>query len=445
MKGSSEVNTQRELFRPMLVDFIDMKHELVLLSNKIDWKHLDQELSKYYSSMGRPSMPVRLMVGCLFLKRLYNLGDETLAKEWKMNPYMQYFCGYSHFQHQFPFDPSDLVHFRKRIGEEGAKKIFAYSVKIHGKDAQEKQALSDTTVQGNYTTFPTDAKLAKRVIDKLNALAQLRGVKQRQSYVRTSKQLLRDSYNSKHPSRVKKAKKAIDKLRIIAGRLIRELERKLTPEQWVFHEEELALYQQILNQKRTDRNKIYSVHKPFTSCIAKGKAHKPYEFGNKVGLTVTSKTLIVTSIKAFEGNPHDSKTIEPLIRQMEQNDLPVPKEIVYDRAGKGQKQIGETLISTPDNRPLKRASAYQKRKKRKKFRRRAVIEAVIGHLKSDCRMEQNYLHGVESPQINAFLAAVGWNMRKMMEKLSKQVYFLFSFERSYLKDQLLPNLLFVTR
>ena len=332
-------------------------------------------------------MPVRLMVGCLFLKRLYNLGDETLAKEWKMNPYMQYFCGYSHFQHQFPFDPSDLVHFRKRIGEEGAKKIFAYSVKIHGKDAQEKQALSDTTVQGNYTTFPTDAKLAKRVIDKLNALAQLRGVKQRQSYVRTSKQLLRDSYNSKHPSRVKKAKKAIDKLRIIAGRLIRELERKLTPEQWVFHEEELALYQQILNQKRTDRNKIYSVHKPFTSCIAKGKAHKPYEFGNKVGLTVTSKTLIVTSIKAFEGNPHDSKTIEPLIRQMEQNDLPVPKEIVYDRAGKGQKQIGETLISTPDNRPLKRASAYQKRKKRKKFRRRAVIEAVIGHLKSDCRME----------------------------------------------------------
>ena len=46
-------------------------------------------------------MPVRLMVGCLILKQLYNLGDETLASAWIENPYMQYFCGYSHFEHVF--------------------------------------------------------------------------------------------------------------------------------------------------------------------------------------------------------------------------------------------------------------------------------------------------------------------------------------------------------
>ena len=91
--------------------------------------------------------------------------------------------------------------------------------------------------------------------------------------------------------------------------------------------------------------------------------------------------------------------------------------MVYDRGGKGQKQIGDTVISTPDNRPLKRDTPYQKRKKRKKFRRRAAIEPVIGHLKTDFRMKQNYLHGKESPQINAFLAATGWNLKKMMRKL----------------------------
>ena len=70
-----------------------MNHELILLAKKIDWKYFENEFSSYYSNVGKPSMPIRLMVGCLLLKRIYNLGDETLAGAWEMNPYMQYFCG----------------------------------------------------------------------------------------------------------------------------------------------------------------------------------------------------------------------------------------------------------------------------------------------------------------------------------------------------------------
>jgi IS5 family transposase len=179
----------------------------------------------------------------------------------------------------------------------------------------------------------------------------------------------------------------------------------------------LDLYHQILNQKRTDKDKIYSIHKPFTACIAKGKAHKQYEFGNKVGLIASSKNLIITAIKSFTANPHDGKTIEPLLNQMQTNLNYLPKEVVYDRGGKGQKEIGQTTIATPDYRPLKMDTEYQKRVKRKKFRRRAAIEPLIGHLKTDFRMGQNYLHGSNSPQVNAFLAATGWNLKKMMKKL----------------------------
>jgi transposase, IS5 family len=435
MIGKTDKKKQRDIFRPMLVDFIDTQHELVLLADKMDWEYFEKELSSFYSQVGRPSMPIRLMVGCLLLKRIYNLGDETLAQSWKMNPYMQYFCGMTHFEHRFPCDPSDFVHFRKRIGEQGVEKIFAYSVLIHGEKAQEKQVLSDTTVQENNTTFPTDAKLAKRVIDKCNALARLTEVNQRQSYIRVSKQLVRDTFNSKHPKRVIKAKKAGKKLKTIAGRLIRELERELTAEQLLFHQEALNFYKQIINQKRTDKDKIYSIHKPFTSCIAKGKAHKQYEFGNKIGLLTTSQTLIITAIKAFEGNPHDSKTIEPLLEQVKKNDLTVPHEVVYDRGGRGQKQIGKTIISTPDNRPLKRDTEYQRKKKRMKFRRRAAIEPVIGHLKTDFRMGQNYLHGSASPQINAFLAAAGWNLKKMMLRLKEEAFSMLEFFFSLLKSK----------
>lgn len=427
MVGQTEKKKQRDLFRPMLIDFIDNGHELVLLADKMDWNYFENELAGFYATVGRPSMPIRLMVGCLLLKRIYNLGDETLAEAWIRDPYMQYFCGMTHFEHKFPCDPSDFVHFRKRIGEKGVEKIFAYSVLIHGEKALEKQVLSDTTVQENNTTFPTDAKLAKRVIDKCNGLAQHTGVDQRQTYTRVSKQLVRDTFNPKHPKRAMKARKASKKLKTIAGRLIRELERELNPEQLELHQQELDFYKQIINQKRTDKNKIYSIHKPFTSCIAKGKAHKQYEFGNKVGLLTTSKTLIITAIKAFEGNPHDSKTIEPLLEQAKQNDLTVPYEVIYDRGGRGQKQIGDTIISTPDNRPLKRDTEYQRKKKRMKFRRRAAIEPVIGHLKTDFRMGQNYLHGSVSPQINAFLAAAGWNLKKMMLQLKNEAISLLQF------------------
>ncbi|MCB0801905.1 MAG: transposase [Flavobacteriales bacterium] len=265
-----------------------------MLSEKIDWDYFDTEFVQYYSTKDRPSMPIRLMVACLLLKRIYNLGDETLAKAWVMNPYMQYFCGEAHFQHEFPFDPSDFVHFRKRIGVVGVEKIFTYSVLIHGKKAQKK-------------------------------------------------------------------------LKTIAGRLIRELERNLNEHQLSLYKRELELFNKVIQQKRTDKNKIYSLHKSFTSCIAKGKIHKQYEFGNKVGLTTTFKSLIITAIKAFNGNPHDSKTIEPLLNQIKENQNIELEEVIYDRGGRGAKTIGNTKITTPDSRPLKRDSNYQKTKKREEI------------------------------------------------------------------------------
>jgi len=418
MIGKSSNQNQKNIFSPLLKDFINLHHELVLLADRIDWKYFEDEFTAYYSNTGQPSMPVRLMVGS---KRIYNLGDETLCDAWIRDPYMQYFCGMAHFEHKFPCDPSDFVHFRKRISEQGIAKIFAYSVALHGKSSEEKMTLSDTTVAENNTTFPTDARLAKKIIDKCNAIAKKENVDQRQSYVRVSKQLVRATYNPGHPKRKKKAKKAERKLKTIAGRLVRELERSLCDKTY---EDKLGFYKQVLAQKRTDKNKVYSLHKPFTACIAKGKAHKKYEFGNKIGLVTTAKTLIITAIQSFSGNPHDSKTIEPLLNQIKSNFKFTPKEVIYDRGGKGQNKIGDTIISTPDYRPLKRDTLYQKRKKRKKFRRRAAIEPVIGHLKSDFRMAQNYLSGDKSPQINALLAATGWNLKKMMKKLKKELLWL---------------------
>lgn len=435
---------QPELFRPMLVDFIDDKHELVLLSEKIDWDYFEKEFSPLYSKTGNPSHPIRFMVGCLLLKHLYNLGDETLASAWIMNPYMQYFCGRVFFEHQFPCDPSNFVHFRKRIGEKGIEKIFSYSVRMHdAKTSTSNFVLSDTTVQENNTTFPTDAKLCKKVIDYCNKIAENEGIKQRQRYTKVSKQLVRNTYNGKHPKRAKLARKSQRQLKTIAMRLIRELERNFTAEQQEFYRESMELYTKAVTQKRNDTDKVYSLHKPFTRCIAKGKAHKQYEFGNKVGLVTTSNKgkKIILGIKAFLQTPYDGHTIEPLLEQMETSGQQLPKELVYDRGGKGKSEIKGVKISIPGV-PRKTDTAYQKHTKRKKFRTRAAIEPIIGHLKTDFRLAQNYFLGETGPQINALLSATAWNMKKMMEILKEKIFFYFLnlirllFNRNILNEKL---------
>ncbi|MGI6572395.1 MAG: IS5 family transposase [Fermentimonas sp.] len=422
MLGKLPEKGQRDLFRPMLKDFIDMNHELVLLADKIDWSYFEEEFAPLYSERGAPSVPIRLMVGCLLLKHLYNLGDERVPEYWIRDVYFQYFCGCEFFEHEFPFDPSDFVHFRNRVGEEGIGKIFAYSVRLHGKKppGQANFVLSDTTVQENNTTFPTDAKLCKKVIDKCNAIAGKEKIKQRQRYTRVSKQLVRDTYNGKHPKRVKQARKAKRRLKTIANTLLRELEREMNDEQKKRYEQELSLYKRAVNQQKDDKDKIYSLHKPFTRCIAKGKAHKQYEFGNKVGIITTGRKgrKIITAVKAFLENPYDGDTIEPLLEQMEGNKLKLPRELIYDRGGKGRRQIKGVTVITPDK-PKASQTPYQKRRKREKCRARAAIEPVLGHLKKDFRMEQNYLWGEKGIQVNAYLAATAWNLKKMMEMLKK--------------------------
>jgi len=430
MIGKLPLKSQRDMFRPLLEDFIDMGHELVLLGNKIDWSYFEKEFASYYSDQGAPSVPIRLMVGCLLLKHMYNLGDERLPEVWVRDVYFQHFCGGIFFEHKFPFDPSDFVHFRNRVGEDGIGKIFAYSVKLHGKEVSKRSkfVLSDTTVQENNTTFPTDAKLSRKVIDKCNKIAEKEGIKQRQRYTRESKQLLRDTYNGKHPKREKQARKAKKRLKTIANIQLRELERRMSEEQKKRYAKDFELYNRVVNQQKNDKDKAYSLHKPFTRCIAKGKPHKQYEFGNKVGLVTTGKKgkKIITAIKAFLENPFDGHTIEPLLDQMNNNELKLPDELVYDRGGKGRVKINGVKIITP-NKPKARDTAYQKQQKRKKFRARAGIEPIIGHLKTDFRMAQNYLLGEKGIQINAFMAATAWNLKKMMEKL-KEEFLCFIFK-----------------
>ena len=129
-------------------------------------------------------------------------------------------------------------------------------------------------------------------------------------------------------------------------------------------------------------------------------------------------------MKAFVENTFDGHTVEPLPDQMENNRLALPKEIICDRGGRGKSQVKGVNILTPDK-VKKVDTAYQKRCTRKKFRSRAGIEPIIGHLKTDYRLAQNYLLDETGIQINAFMAATAWNLKKLMEKAKRLFRLIF--------------------
>ena len=179
----------------------------------------------------------------------------------------------------------------------------------------------------------------------------------RQSYTRTLKKLSVDQRFRNHAKNKGKAKKADKKIKNIAGRLVRELERKLPPDNK--YQNDLTLFKKVLAQKRSDKNKMYSLHKPHVNCIGKGKEHKKYEFGNKVSISVTEHTGVIVGALSFENNPYDGHTLNEVIEQHKNIFGQAPKEITADRGYRGQTIIGETKINIPKPFNNKHLSKYK--------------------------------------------------------------------------------------
>jgi len=415
MLTPSKTFHQPSLFETDLLSQLDPTDPLLKLSTVIPWHAFDEAFSNHYAkATGAPSKPIRLMVGLLILKQLEDLSDEAVVLQWKRNPYYQAFCGMQEFQRKLPCHSTELVHFRKRIGADGVERIFQMSVGLHGKMALEDTVHIDTTVQEKHITYPTDSKLAIRIINRLNKLAKAHGISQRRTFVKEVKSLRLDIRHFRHVKKRAKAKRALKRLRTIAGILIRELRRAL-PQYCLFecYQKDFLLYERILKQQPKDTDKIYSLHEPQVYCVAKGKDHKQYEYGSKASIACTARSNIIVGVISHEQNQHDSHTLPEILKHVETSRDKTAKQAVCDRGYRGKGEVNGTKIILP-GKALKRDTRYQRDKKRKQCRRRAAIEPIIGHLKSDYRMARNYLKGVVGDHINLLMAACAWNLKQWL-------------------------------
>ncbi len=433
-------DTQNKLFEVELIDLIDLTHPLCLLSNEMDWKTIEEKFYPLYNYFkGRPAKEVRLMVGLQYLKATYKESDETVVEKWLENPYWQYFCGEKYFQTKCPINPTMMTKFRNRAKKENIEELLneviksGLKIKIIKPQSIEKINV-DTTVQEKNITFPTDAKLYYRMLVKLVKYAKLNGIILRQSYLRRGKTSLLMQSRYSHARQMKRSNKEIKRLKTYLGRVYRDIDRKKVLNDdlsYLALEYYMKTAERLLNQKKDDKNKLYSIHEPAVYCISKGKVHKRYEFGCKLSFAVTMKENFIVGCFSMEKNIYDGHTLKDQIEQVEKLSKLKVKEVNVDLGYRGHDYKGEATINIVGRQKIK------DRKKRKIFRRRAAIEPIIGHTKSDGHLGRNYLKGTNGDYINTVMSGCGQNIRKMLKFLKRKAREKICLVLLYVKNLLL--------
>jgi len=111
----------------------------VKLSKIIPWATIEDRYAKLFpKKRGQKAKPVRMALGAILIQEKLNCTDRETVEQIKENPYLQYFIGLREYQDKPPFDPSLMVHFRKRFKAETLKEINE-EICSAAKEAQEKQ------------------------------------------------------------------------------------------------------------------------------------------------------------------------------------------------------------------------------------------------------------------------------------------------------------------
>lgn len=430
---------------------LNPEHDLLILAAKIDWERLAEELEPYYSKVGRGGKSIRLMVGAHILKHMHDMSDEAVVERLCGDVYWMAFCG---INEPFatvdwkPLDPSTLTYFRKRVGSEGVHKIeeVIRSKLVSEKQISGKSQYVDTTAMEKNVKYPTDTDLLdkgrKRLIAGFRKLKALgRKIKVGRSFERKAKQAIlqvvklgkgrqeriKDAATqltkfakdvlSRVPKALRKAKKHKNKTKQKRIETVQEQIRQ-----------DAELLERIVNQSEARyqgthvKNKVYSLHEPHVTCITKGKRSKPNEYGSKVSISM-DKNGFVVGHQEYDYNAGDNTTLETAVDEWQVATGRLPKNLAADRSYHMPEYPGVVneieRIAIQRTGPKKHADSDKRYFKRHQ-RKRATIEAVIGHLKQDHRMDRCRYKGFEGDQINVSLAVTAWNSRKWMRLMTKK-------------------------
>lgn len=455
-----------ELFQAPL----QQDHELCLLGDRMNWEEITTSLLPYYSRRGRRAKKIRLMVGLHILKHRFNLSDEQVVRGLHENVYWMRFCGVKLTltyrrdrkgnQELVPcqfVEASSLTKFRQRLGPEGLRLLEEVVQKQLISEGQMSPRLQvvDTTAMEKHISYPTDTALLHqgrevllRTITKIRKLGV--EIPKLRSFRRLSKKTLVE-VNKLGRERAERIQKGAQKLISYARHVLKRIplivessEKKLMQlsqegknqatralarcRRELLHQKELV--EKVIHQTQERfqghhiADKIYSLHEPQVACIRKGKRGKASEYGSKVCLSTDSHGYVVTH-QEYPSNPADGELLEEACQSWEKSFGRAAQTLGADRGfhqgpaspGPHLAKVKYISIPTKGKRAHPDGKTYWFKAAQRK---RAAIEAVISHLKTDHRMNRCRYKGFEGDRINVILTAVAWNLKKWSTHLVAQ-------------------------
>ena len=125
---------------------------------------------------------------------------------------------------------------------------------------------------------------------------------------------------------------------------------------------------------------------------------------------MTHKGGLVLSSQALHGNPYDGHTLQDALSNAEALSNTKIRRAFVDKGYKGHKIKGkEVFISGQKQGVTKHLKTLLKK--------RQAIEPHIGHMKSEGKLNRNYLKGVLGDRLNAILVGIGHNLRLILAKI----------------------------
>ena len=290
----------------------------VKLAGMMPWDFIEDVYAESMSEdEGAPANSSRIAFGAQYIKENENLTDERTVEYIAENPYAQYFLGLHAFTDKPLFDPSLMVHFRKRFPadkvEEINKRIFAATQKKDGSDdgqppenpSNSGKLVLDATVAPADIRYPSDLSLlnearenTEQMIEELWARGNKKGHKTRYQRKKARSQYLSIAKQKKpKASRTRNAVK--QQLRYVKsnietiGDLLLETGPEALPEKRLnrlmticqLYRQQYAMY---IGKNHQCENRIVSLRQPHIRPIVRGKAGKRFEFGQKLALSVVS-------------------------------------------------------------------------------------------------------------------------------------------------------------
>lgn len=446
-----------DFFRSRIDHMIDLRHPLAVLASRMPWQEIEarvaQTLSRkgraavampdldlfgeqvqraaVASNAGRPRVPLRIMIALLYLKHAFNESDEGVVARWADTPRWQFFSGCAYYEDRQPCDATTLVKFRQLLGDEGVEELLAQTINVAVdlkliKPQELARVIVDSTVQHKAIAHPTDSRLLETARAKLVQAAKDVGIALKQTHAKEGAQLSRKAGRYAHARQFKRMKSAIKRQRTIVGKLQREIERKASAIGAAVQaalgdtlNKAQRIWAQSAGRKAVDgQRKLYAWHAPEVDCISKGKARTPYEFGAKVGIASTLKGNLIVGAKSFHGNPYDGHTLNEQLEQasiLMQDSAAKPTTAFVDLGYRG------VDADNPDVHIVHRGKAKRiSEQERQLLKRRQAIEPIIGHLKSDNRMDRCHLKGEVGDRLHAVLCAAGYNIRWLLRMIAKK-------------------------